>query len=546
MKSDLQQTTSAGLQSQLFNSPEKHLTLSEASAWASAKTDSNVTLSNIQYLIKYGSLSAIRNNGVLVIDFNDLEEYFSSKHRTREESYKAKLGDDINWNLSFDRCKESETTKHVHRLHPYKGKFIPQLVEYFLDDHADEFKTDVIFKAGDLILDPFCGSGTTLVQANELGMHAVGVDVSAFNSLICKLKLANINAIELMEATVKIGDVIASSGAGINARRFEAKLAEKLVEFNAEHFPAPEFRQNVKRGKIDEDRYGKEKATEFLIHFENLQKEFGLETKTSENDRHFLDRWFVPSILEEFRCGVDAINKFEDVVIANALRLILSRTARSCRATKHHDLATLVEPVCLTYYCSKHSKICKPLFSSLKWWKRYAVDTVRRIGEFARLRTDTHQVCLTGDSRSINICRMLRETDRNMHKIFNEQKIRGIFSSPPYVGLINYHEQHEYAYELFGFSKNDGAEIGPLSRGQGKQARRDYVESIAKVLINCRRFMIDEFDIFLVANDKFDLYPEIAAQTDLKIAYEYKRPVLNRAEGNKGAYSESIFHMVRG
>ena len=29
--------------------------------------------------------------------------------------------------------KEAETTKHVHRLHPYKGKFIPQLVEYFLD-----------------------------------------------------------------------------------------------------------------------------------------------------------------------------------------------------------------------------------------------------------------------------------------------------------------------------------------------------------------------------------------------------------------------------
>ncbi len=34
--------------------------------------------------------------------------------------------------LSFANIKEYERTKHVHRLHPYLGKFIPQLVEVFL------------------------------------------------------------------------------------------------------------------------------------------------------------------------------------------------------------------------------------------------------------------------------------------------------------------------------------------------------------------------------------------------------------------------------
>jgi len=38
------------------------------------------------------------------------------------------LGNDLN----FSNVKESERTKHVHRLHPYLGKFIPQLVEVFL------------------------------------------------------------------------------------------------------------------------------------------------------------------------------------------------------------------------------------------------------------------------------------------------------------------------------------------------------------------------------------------------------------------------------
>ena len=43
----------------------------------------------------------------------------------------------------------------VHRIHPYKGKFIPQLVEYFIDDKIDSFKTKVYFKKGDILLDPF-------------------------------------------------------------------------------------------------------------------------------------------------------------------------------------------------------------------------------------------------------------------------------------------------------------------------------------------------------------------------------------------------------
>lgn len=58
------------------------------------------------------------------------------------------LSEDVNWHLSFAQYKEAERTKHVHRLHPYKGKFIPQLVEYFLDTHTDEFKKKYIFKKG--------------------------------------------------------------------------------------------------------------------------------------------------------------------------------------------------------------------------------------------------------------------------------------------------------------------------------------------------------------------------------------------------------------
>ena len=81
---------------------------------------------------------------------------------------------DIDLELSWSErdLPERERTKHVHRLHPYLGKFIPQLVETLLDRYLTR---------GGHVLDPFAGSGTTLVQALESGFDATGVDIAAFN-----------------------------------------------------------------------------------------------------------------------------------------------------------------------------------------------------------------------------------------------------------------------------------------------------------------------------------------------------------------------------
>ncbi|MGQ9625902.1 MAG: DNA methyltransferase [Anaerolineae bacterium] len=59
----------------------------------------------------------------------------------------------LNLNWRERDLPEKERTKHVHRLHPYLGKFIPQLVEIFLRKY---------FRPGDTVYDPFCGSGTAL------------------------------------------------------------------------------------------------------------------------------------------------------------------------------------------------------------------------------------------------------------------------------------------------------------------------------------------------------------------------------------------------
>jgi hypothetical protein len=144
----------------------------------------------------------------------------------------------------------------------------------------------------------------------------------------------------------------------------------------------------------------------------------------------------------------------------------------------------------------------------------------------------------------MNIFKETKKLNPDLAKILSRQRIRGIFSSPPYVGLIDYHEQHAYAYEIFGFERKDDLEIGPLIKGQGKEARDAYTQSIAEVLKNCKRYLQNNYDIFLVANDKFNLYPKIAELAEMRIVNQFKRPVLNRVEKDRdSAYAESIFHL---
>jgi len=140
----------------------------------------------------------------------------------------AALYEEIDLELSWSEAElpERERTKHVHRLHPYLGKFVPQLAEVFLRRYASP---------GQLVWDPFAGSGTTLVEANAFGARAAGCDVSAFNCLLMRAKTGVYDPAELLSDVVRLSDGEAGGkarGGGRYLRQWYAprSLAE-LVSF---------------------------------------------------------------------------------------------------------------------------------------------------------------------------------------------------------------------------------------------------------------------------------------------------------------------------
>ena len=270
-------------------------------------------------------------------------------------------------------------------------------------------------------------------------INSIGIDISHFNCLIGEAKLLNYNLGSLKREINRIKKSLLNYKSNEAITAFENDLAIALSEFNNTYFPSPDFKYQLQKKKINEEKYSKEKEREFLNTYKKLIKKYKIELSSSTN-KNFLDKWYIPSIRKEIDFLFKEIKKTKDINNKKILAVILSRAVRSCRATTHSDLATLKQPQVTSYYCWKHKKICKPLFSIKSWFNRYSKDTVNRIENFSKLKTKAFFSIIPSDSRTVDIFNEVKKRNTTFYNELKDKKIKGIFSSPPYVGQIDYHE----------------------------------------------------------------------------------------------------------
>jgi DNA methylase len=354
---------------------------------------------------------------------------------------------DIDLALSWSESDlpERERTKHVHRLHPYLGKFIPQLVEELLSRY---------FRPGQHVLDPFAGSGTTLVQALESGLDATGVDVAAFNCLLIDVKTRAYNPFVLEQ------------------------------ELRAAH-----------------ERIGEAAAV---------------------RPSAYVRRWYAPGAARELLGFRSLVDEYKH---ADVLRVVLARAARSARRTTHFDLDFPRAPQLEPYWCHKHRRECRPVETASQFLRRYTLDTLTRLKEFARVRARGRVATVVhGDVRDEPFAR----------------RFDGVLTSPPYPGLIDYHEQHRYAYELLSLDDRREFEVGAAAAGTSRAALASYSDGIVEALGNCKRALRRGAPVLIVVNDRRELYPEILERSGLVLEERLRRHVNRRTGRRAGEFFEDV------
>ena len=379
---------------------------------------------------------------------------------------------DLELSWSEDELPERERTKHVHRLHPYLGKFVPQLAEAFLRRYA---------RPGDLVWDPFAGSGTTLVEANALGIRAAGCDISEFNCQLMRVKTAAYDPAALLADVVSLAEADASPSR-------ESPPGGPPVGSPSRVSVAPKRARAVRAS-------GRKRGA-------------GVPDSCP-----YLARWFSPRALAELLA-------FRARVVGTAYpelwEVVLSRAARSARLARHDDLDFPRGPVRGDYFCHKHRRVCRPVGEAAKFVRRYVHDTGRRVQEYGDLRTDADVTVVHGDARALD----------------PPGAVDLVLTSPPYPGLIDYHEQHAYAFELLGLGRRDASEIGRGVQG--------YSDDVAAVLRRTARALRPGGRIVVVVNDSRGLYDGILRAAGLVLEDRVVRHVNRRTGRRSGEYYEEI------
>jgi DNA modification methylase len=128
----------------------------------------------IPFLTEWTALEGSRSDGHMPIyhEVNSIADLLDI------EGQKARLHS-MNWDFT-----DEDTSYLTHDVHPYPAKFIPQIPGHLIAN---------LSLRGDLVLDPFCGSGTTAFEAVRMGRRALCIDANLIGILVGRAKTSRLD-----------------------------------------------------------------------------------------------------------------------------------------------------------------------------------------------------------------------------------------------------------------------------------------------------------------------------------------------------------------
>ena len=133
--------------------------------------------------------------------------------------------------------KRQSTRYSAHGIHDYRGKFNPQIVRAIINILG--------LRQNEWILDPFCGSGTTLLEAAHTGLNAIGLDLNPLAIQIAEAKIASmhVDLTELEDQVEKFKLILRTK---IGDKSFESPFNDADIEdiggrFWQHHVPSLDY-----------------------------------------------------------------------------------------------------------------------------------------------------------------------------------------------------------------------------------------------------------------------------------------------------------------
>ena len=189
-------------------SKNKETTLKELSVLTDYSEHSKILLSAINSLVKKRFLLRLKDDILdfflpeeRVIFFNKVIKESDYKNKSYSKKILNNFDNEIQFSLFNEKHTISELNRYgiIHKWYNYLEEFPYSLIE----DKINEYN----LTSNDLIVDPFAGSGTTLVSANLFHLNAIGFDTNPLMAFVSKVKTVwNIDLYKLKETITNIAN----------------------------------------------------------------------------------------------------------------------------------------------------------------------------------------------------------------------------------------------------------------------------------------------------------------------------------------------------